>query len=376
MGNYKLQMYIPDLRKQVCAFQKRVYHSFTWRHAAYLDWKHIRNPYLEEPLIYVALHDGQVVGMRALFGTCWEAGGSKGKIVLPSASDAGIEPEHRDSGLFEDLTSYVMDDLGKRDYSHVLNLSPTPSNYVVSVMTMGWRPMGSAGKMIREGNSMGSAVARAPCSSSKTMEAVREARINASRKIKKVLQVNGFVNLDRNVRSGKSPLSISRKPRPQSMAELVQQIGGDGRLRHVRDPAYFSWRFGNPRFCYRFLFWGGNNPDGYMVVQNKVGHSHVNIVDWEARTPQIRSDLLEAAIKLGQFRTMGTWGATLPGSAIEALQKAGFTYANATAGSSNGHEGRLMLKPLGPDVENSCILGRHPLEQDNWDLRMIYSDGG
>ena len=125
-------------------------------------------------------------------------------------------------------------------------------------------------------------------------------------------------------------------------------------------------------FCYRFVFWGDENLDGYMVLQNTVGRRQVNIVDWEGRNPQVRSDLLEAVIGLGQFRTMGTWGATRHGPDIEALQKSGFSHANTAAASSGG---RFMLKPLGPDAGNIGILGCHPLDQGNWDLRMIYSDG-
>lgn len=381
MSNYKLQMYTPDLRQQVGALQKHLFgkESSVRLNTAYLDWKHLRNPYLEEPLIYTASFRGYVVGMRAMFGTCWQAGNSADKVVLPSAADAVIDPDHRDSGLFRELTDYVMDDLQGQGYSHVLNLSPSPANYVVSVMTMGWRPIGSSEMMSRYSsqNILGAVDVGASRPNvmhriaGKTIEVARV----AGRQIKTAMRVSAFSALDRNASSLGDAVSLSRKPRPQAMSDLVQQIESDGRLRQVRDPAFFSWRFDNPRFTYRFLFWGGEILDGYMILQNKVGRRQVNIVDWEGRSDQIRAELLEAAIHWGQFKTMGIWGTTQAASVIGTLQDAGFSYVNTDSNSHDGHGGQFMLKPLNLNEKHGNILGRNPLDSKSWDLRMIYSDG-
>ena len=70
------------------------------------------------------------------------------------------------------------------------------------------------------------------------------------------------------------------------MAELAERIGYDGRIRHVRDEQYFSWRFQNPLSEYRFLFWDNGRLDGYLVLYRKVyppGNDELAyIVDWDA----------------------------------------------------------------------------------------------
>jgi hypothetical protein len=185
---------------------------------------------------------------------------------------------------------------------------------------------------------------------------------------------NAFSDLDSNARDHRHPVSLSREPRPKAMADLVEQLGGDGRIRHVRDHTFFSWRYCNPRACYRFLFRGGEDLDGYMVLQKVAGIKQVNIVDWEGRNPRVLSDLLDAAINWGQFRILGTWGTALSSSVIETLLTAGFSYAHAAADSPGRYDGHFLLRLLGADAENGNILGYHPLEHDNWDLRMIYSD--
>jgi hypothetical protein len=62
-------------------------------------------------------------------------------------------------------------------------------------------------------------------------------------------------------------VTVAHAPRPDAMAALVRRLGHDGRLRHVRDVEYFSWRFQNPLATYRFLFHGGEQPDGYLVLE-------------------------------------------------------------------------------------------------------------
>ncbi len=371
--SYKLQRYTPNLWRQICRVHKCLGGRAAVVPPAFLDWKYLRNPFLEQPLIYLALSGSRVVGMRAVFGTCWETGIDSQNVVLPVFSDTGLVPEHRDRGLYRELSDYAVEDLRSRGFSHVLSFTPNANNYVVSVMTMGWRPLGSQESMTRGAPAPASADGNAPTPTllKKMRAGTREAGINAGRRLKAVLCTNAFAALEKKVLCSNSPLTVSRKPRPQAMANLEPEAGGDKRLRHVRDNAYFSWRFGNPRFRYRFVFWGDKDPGGYMILQNTPGRRQVNIVDWEGRDAQIRTKMLEAVIRLGQFRTMSTWGATLSESRIEALERNGFS----NTGASCGHAERFMIKPLMPESADARILGCNPLQQKNWSLRMIYSDG-
>ncbi|MEE9367711.1 MAG: GNAT family N-acetyltransferase [Pontiella sp.] len=382
MSDYQIQQYTPDLWKQVCKIQSDIWMSSTKLAGAYLDWKYVRNPYIQEPLIYVASYNDQVVAMRAMYGTCWEAGEDKQNLILPLASDAGISPEHRDRGIFQELSNYAADDLRTRGYSHILNFSPTPSNYVVSIMTMGWKRIGSKETLSRysnikppqqsSGDSAGETASRSSTGENLKRRVVNVG-VSTGRKIKKALGVHAFTEMDQNIRKQGNHLSLSKEPRPQQMQNLIQQLGSDGRLRQIRDQTYFAWRFGNPLYTYRFLFWGDDEIDGYLILQNVVGRRQVNIIDWEGRNSQIRAGLLDAAIRLGQFKTMTIWGATLSDSTIETLQKIGFSNENSGRDSFNRH-GQFMLKQLASEPSDGTILGRNPLDKNSWDLRTVYSE--
>jgi GNAT superfamily N-acetyltransferase len=379
MGSYSFQMYTPDLQRQMSLLQKKLYRSFTWRHTAYMEWKHLRNPYWDEPLIYLALCDNHVVGIRAMFGTCWEAGEADRRIILPCASDAGIAPEYRNSGLFEELTEFAMEDLRSRGFKHVLNLSPTASNYVVSVMTMGWRSIGSSGQMVRQDNDRIEGLSGKSDSFSRTLlQSAQNHQIymRTERLLRKVFRRHAFIRLENHMQNNDTaPIYVADRPNVEGMEQVVRHAEKDGRLRHVRDQEYLSWRFGNPRFVYRFLYWGGREPEGYMVLQNRPGDRAVNIVDWEGRTPVILTDLLDTALNMGMFSTVHVWAASRSDSVIQILERRGFVRPGATGNSPDQYQGRFMIKSLAHDGSADGLLGLDPEKQENWDIRMIYSDG-
>lgn len=374
MSDYTLQQYTPDLREQVCKLQKLMWCTSIERNATYLDWKYLHNPYITDPLIYLALSRDQVVGMRAMFGTYWEAEDYTDKYVLPCAADTVINPDHRDRGLFQELTDYAMSDLRERGYRHVLNFSPSYQNYVVSVLTMGWRHMGSSDLQTRK-SPLNSMMAKMIESTSR-FRITRKVQGISKRlgvKVRTVAQTNAFDRLDRNADTQGRPVSLSGKSKPGPMADLIQRLGGDGRIRHVRDRTFFSWRFGNPRGSYRFLYWGEEDLHGYLILQNTIGLGHVNIVDWEGSSPEVRSDLLQAALTWGQFRNVRTWGATLSEPVMEMLRQSGFTAVGNTKDSSN-RDGQFMLKSLVSNDTSNIYSRRQLLDTGHWDLRMIYSD--
>jgi hypothetical protein len=106
MSQYKFELYRPDLQTQVAQLQKYLWTSSLKLNTAYLEWKYARNPYTPEILIYIAMHGSRVVGMRGVFGMCWEVEGDPNPIVLPCSSDTLIEPGYRNLRLYRDLTDF------------------------------------------------------------------------------------------------------------------------------------------------------------------------------------------------------------------------------------------------------------------------------
>jgi hypothetical protein len=377
MSQYRFDLYRPDLQRQVAELQKVFWGSSMKLNTAYLEWKYSRNPYTPEPLAFVAMHGSRLVGMRGIFGSCWEVGNRPDTIILPCTADTLIEPDFRGGSLYRELTDFMMAELCTRGYTHTISLSATPANYLISVMGMGYRPVGSLGIMTRRNPTAtaGSKLIR-QVNRFKFSSTVQRVGMNARR----ALGLNVFSDLDRNAGSGSAgagfPVILAEKPRPEAMADLVLRLNRDERIRHVRGRSYFSWRFENPRASYRFLYWGSEHLSGYLVLQNTKGKSPVNIVDWEASDPEVLTGLFRSALAWGQFPRIETWNATLPSAKEELLRESGFSAIEDIPGTPR-HYGRFLLRTVGKveDDRNWCLHGRQLLKLCNWDLRMIYSDG-
>ncbi len=68
---YELLKYRPELKEQILKLQTHLWSLWSPDLAlnrAYFEWKYDQNPYIDQPLIYVALCNGEVVGMRGLMG--------------------------------------------------------------------------------------------------------------------------------------------------------------------------------------------------------------------------------------------------------------------------------------------------------------------
>src|SRR5262249_36975392 len=106
---YEIKPYVRDFRSQVAGLQRHLWNGSLSRNTAYLAWKYEQNPYLPDPLIYLAVDQGKVVGMRGVFGSCWEIGTER--FVVPCADDFVIAPAHRQRGLFGRIMSAAVTDL-------------------------------------------------------------------------------------------------------------------------------------------------------------------------------------------------------------------------------------------------------------------------
>src|SRR5687767_6339979 len=74
MKECRIETYRPEHKRSVAKLQTRLWSSDTALNTRYLEWKYERNPYVREPLIYLALAGDEVVGMRGFHGARLEAG--------------------------------------------------------------------------------------------------------------------------------------------------------------------------------------------------------------------------------------------------------------------------------------------------------------
>jgi len=371
--------YQPELKDEIANLQTHLWGPDRALNKAYFEWKYECNPYIRNPLIYLALKGGRAVGMRGILGTQWQIGPGDTTFIGLYPDDLVIAPDYRNAGLIPRIMKAAFDDLATRGYEYAFNLSSGPITFLAS-LAMGWRSIGSMEPV--------------------TLNSKPRIRIPDMRKIVSGLPLirrfadrmpslhfikkPTFFWLDegqtRQGQSENSRLFISTTPDPPAMAELVERLSYDGRLRHIRDKEYFSWRFKNPSRDYRFIFWKEDFLKGYIVLQgyfpDNQRRGKVNIVDWEATSTPVLKELLGTAIRQGKFEELFSWTATLSAEKKAILAEAGFKPMQPTEGSR--YSNCVIMRPVRNELspEKWMISDRHLLDLSNWDLRMLYSMHG
>jgi len=376
-STYEMVCYEPGLKSQVIGLQSYLWSPSVALNTAYFEWKYERNPYVNVPLIYLAMHDGRAVGMRGFFGMQWEGGIPSQKSIVLYADDFVIAPEHRNRGLMVKIMAAAFEDLAKRGYQYACNLSAGPMTFLTALAT-GWHSVGSMRPMRRKSWRAARGVRRitrlpmlsrwikGPLDQGTDNKRWSLADIDA-RRVRRTLR-------------GTPWISFEDAPRCEAMAELVERIGGSGGIRQVRDRKYFGWRFQNPLRQYRFLFWAKTRLEGYLVLQEYLSYADndvVNIVDWEATSVAVQAELLQAAIKLTSGRNLIVWSVSLPPQTTALLEKTGFKLEPQPQGAAQERRA-LLVRPIRDEALDGDWLfaGRRLLDMRNWDLRMLYSMHG
>ncbi len=380
-AHYEIVPYEPKLKEQVVDLQTNLWSPSRALNTAYFEWKHERNPYVTAPLVYLAMHDGRVVGMRGFFGVEWEAGLPPQRFPGLYADDLVIAPAHRNQGLVHRIMATALKDLASRGHRYLFNLTAGPVTFVSS-LSMGWRSAGSMQPMcwlpwsVELRRRVGRIVRRIPLASD-NMDRLRS-RWSARRS-------PSVADMDRERlrRFSRSfpCISLEQTPRCAGMADLVERIGRRGRIQHVRDRRYFEWRFQNPLSRYRFLYWDKAGLDGYLVLQEYTSEfaeqGVLNVADWEGSDATVQAGLLRAAKRCAGQRRLDAWSATLPPEKRAVLAANGFTLVRH-AGSIAQQCPALLVRPVrDEDVRGEWLLaGRGLLDLENWDVRMLYSMHG
>ena len=373
---YEIVRYDTALKGEIATLQRHLWSGDVAANTAYFEWKYEQNPYVEEPLVYLALSDGRVVGMRGTYGSRWEIGIPSETFLIPAADDLVIAPDHRGRGLFARIMRAAVDDLAGRGYSCAFSLSPGAVT-LAGYLAAGWRSAGFMRPLRRETPTH--RMARRLHDVLRELPLPRRS-VDALRSLAAPVEGTPFNALEHRARRpGTSrSLSLARAPRVKAMADLVRRIGHDGRLRHVRDEVYLAWRFRNPLHDYRFLFWDGDCLEGYLVLQAcHFGLRRVvNIVDWEGTSPGVRVELLRAAIEWGRFANLEVWAASVPEDTLTQLQDAGFVPFGH--GPLARYLPSVLVRAL-PEhrrVAGLTLGGRRLLDSASWDVRMVYSMAG
>lgn len=360
MEKYQFIRFNRELKEQVVHLQQYLWGSDLELNARYLDWKYFQNPYLAQPLVYLAVYQGQVVGMRGFYGSLWHMGRLEETWEVPVAADAVVHPDHRRKGLYLRIGEFAEDDLQSQGYAYTLSVSGSPAVRNAN-LGRGWNVVGEWQVWYTPGEK------EKPPGFLKRL-------VDKQSSSKKTDEKSLFWHLDKKNRIGN--ISIEKHPRLQAMAELAGKSGGD-HIRHVRDISFFSWRFDNPFSNYRFLYYGEGNPLGFLVLRSaqQKGKSRVHIVDWAAEDAHVLSELLAAA-KVGYFPGIYIWSGWPSPVEESAFTQQGFSnIAVKNSSAPDIHRPTLMVDYFNMTNENKYTPPETKLlDIKSWHLHGIDSD--
>jgi GNAT superfamily N-acetyltransferase len=359
---YEFIEYSADCRQQVIDLQRHLWGPDPATNAAYLDWKYQQNPYLPDPIISLALHEGRAVGMRGAWGACWKLGAGQDPVVIPCAGDTVVAPDHRGRGLLRGLNRSLLKALEQKGFPYVINLSASKPVLYGSIKD-GWRSVTCYDEVART---------RPVLKKSWARKLLKTYRQSAPRSVRQALESGLARAVGFALPEG---VEITATPRIKEMAQLVQRVEPPDAICHVRNQEYFSWRFGCPLSRYRFLYSGSQTLDGFMVLQTKPSNPRgTNIVDWEVESASVFEKLIRAAIRAAGIDDPRIWSASMSAPIRSVLDQCGFEVARYRL--SEGYQRSLIMKETGVDGDSkgSRVSPDSFTDGKAWNLRMIFSD--
>ena len=367
---YHIVRMTPEHAQWIPGFTIGLWENDPVTNEAYCAWKYRTNPYVREPLIYLAFQGDELAGMRGFMGARWEVDGRL--VDIPCACDLLIAEPHRNRGVFKLLMDFAAKDLRDRGYQFIFNMSGSSPLTRWSQLALGWKGIGA---LDIEGWGSQPKLLRCLRQFARRSPLLRAtwSRLRAATPAQTFGSFDPFQLIDRNAARGGGAVRLLSKADPEGMASCVAKLPRDGRLRHLRDAEYFAWRYKNPLMAYRFLAHDTSN-SGYLVlaVRRNNPWASVAIADWEAASPEIARDLLRTALQWGKFHDVRIWAATLSPDRQQLLRETGFI--NVDEPVSAAQPMRTIFIGCVPGESGWSLDGRDLLDPGNWDLRMIYSD--
>jgi GNAT superfamily N-acetyltransferase len=378
---YEIVRYRPDLRESVARLHSvQMPRGDNEMSSRYLAWKYSDNPYISEPLIYLALSKGEPVAMRGFFGSCWEAGDAN--IIVPCASDLVVAPEHQNRGLIAKIMKHAFADLESMGFTHAFSLS-AGDVAAMSARALGFKSVAKVETLVRMRRfTMSTLLWRLKGVAGRFAD-YESIRLRVRRVLIQHPTIVGaqhaqLKRFDEIAASGTvgNGLEAGTELRAEAMAGLVARLGRMGRIRQTRDAAYLRWRYASPPREYRFVYSGRAELDGYLALSTTRGDHFpaVRIADWEGLNLDIKRRLLVATIKAGRFSQIAVWRFAASEKDLLILRDCGFVPDRMPEGVRGQGIG-VFVKTLSKDHGTKSCLGEVPIfERDNWDYRMIYSD--
>ncbi|MGQ0384099.1 MAG: hypothetical protein ACT4UP_05355 [Gammaproteobacteria bacterium] len=372
LGGIEFAPWSPGHRDAIAHLQKRLWSGDSALNRRFFEWRYERNPVGGPPLIWLAFAGDRAVAMRGAFASRWQAGHPTAEYTCYLSDDLVVLPEYENRGIFAALNERFHSTLEAQGHKFFLSLSALRVTRMQSLAegALSLPPMEPVGRL--------SGTARL-CDAARRLARPLPLGWRLARLVAPGERASrAFTRFDQ-ARSPRGPAGFAlvgaATPRPREMAELIERLGHDGRIRQRRDGAWFAWRYQSPLHEYRFLFAeGARGLAGYLVLERPLSElanpRRIHIAEWEADSPALLDALLDAALNRLRAPEVVAWTRTAGTDRQRALQEAGFAPVDPEQ-TARGLPSFLVW-PLagsaGPDVQ--ALGGRSLLDLGDWDVRI------
>lgn len=253
-ADYTIRAYESEDLDGVLRVDRRVWRRE--RSPEWFRWKYVDNPFVDQPPVFVAEHDAEIVGARPFVAMPLCLGDTVVMALQPA--DTMVDPDHRRQGVFRRMTEYALEYYRDSDYRLFFNF---PNQHVKpGYLKLGWRavtpketyyrietPSAVASSGLR-GRAAG--LCRPPLQAYYALQARRSGLVDGfvSQAHKPVQQVDG-ADIDRLV-----GLHSRRRP---------EQIHAD------RSEEFLRWRLASPLWSRRTYLVGGSRPLVAVVARSR-----------------------------------------------------------------------------------------------------------
>ena len=358
-SGYEIVPYRDELLYQVVILQHYLWGGNPDVNVSYFKWKYYDNPYSENPLGIVALHNGKVVGFRGYFAMRWHIPGQDSHFTVLSPTDTTVHPDHRMVGLSVTMGNKAMEEY-ESQFQVFLNTSASARS-TPGYSKMGFVPL-TKKKRLRRYN-LPTLMAKKYILDKKT-------------KIGMGIETGNFGNIE-----------VALNPRPAEMAAVISgQHYTRSRIRLFQDEEFFQWRFNSPRSKYIFYFQKVDNRVTEYVVMDlgliDLSGRNVfkkgSIVDYAANNVEALREIIRFMVKRRHVDSFSIFSETLENEFRQLLEETGFKANSLLERRKTRNEGSMsyLVRPVKKDcVETDWYLGEYDIRNvANWELKGICID--
>ncbi len=324
--------------------------KFLWTHLdqpdqkEFFEWRYEKNPYTQDPFIYIAIHNQKVVGCRAFVVQRFVYGKSK-EIKVFSPADAIVHPQYRRKGILSRLNKAFFEDKANFYPGNKLILNLSSNQYSTPVcLKQQW----------------------------KETNGIKSFCIKASL-LNYILIKTGFKKVRQQenslIKKQTYKIKITHKLKSAEISSLINHCRNPEKISNIRDADYFNWRYFYETESYTFIYYYQNNIlKGYLIIK-KLTDTQYKIWEYATAEPGILKRMIKAVMHQKTIPFLRSWALSADDKYL--MKKCGFIAAPVKLWNFLGKK-RLpvLVRPVKPEINDHdfFIDGIDIKNINNWQI--------